>query len=170
MAQARLAQSFRIRCHSCNMFQTVLSFAKAAVEDRLTDDSIILIELADMVHLLFLCHAELAQIWSSDRVHQRKLLCLHACQRYAEEPSERNHAEVVDSWDNLGVRDKQGLRKMVRSRGAGLRKDFLLEVTGSKLPSEETSPAAREDSVQGSDITHTRSSSRRAKQGKGISL
>jgi len=122
-----------------------------------TDDTVFLHELVDVVHILFLRHAEFAEISSFDKAQQRKLRCLHACQKYAEAPCEQNHVQVVYSWNKLGVRDKQKLRKVVRLSGTELRNEFLLELTGTKLLSEQTPPVGREVSVQGPDITHTRS-------------
>ena len=76
------------------MLRKALNFARAALEDRLTDDTISTFELVDAVHVLFLCHAELADARSFDPAHQRRWQCLVSCERYAVCTSERNHAEV----------------------------------------------------------------------------
>eukprot|EP00450_Noctiluca_scintillans_P006367 CAMPEP_0194492900 /NCGR_PEP_ID=MMETSP0253-20130528/11293_1 /TAXON_ID=2966 /ORGANISM="Noctiluca scintillans" /LENGTH=62 /DNA_ID=CAMNT_0039333823 /DNA_START=6 /DNA_END=191 /DNA_ORIENTATION=- len=62
----------------------MVSFATAALEDGLTDDTVFLYELVDVVRVFFLSYAHLLKMSSVDKVYQRKWLCLHACQRYAE--------------------------------------------------------------------------------------
>jgi len=147
------------------MLRNVFTLVKAEVEDRLTDDTIFIYELVDMVSDLFLCHSDLVEMRSKEKSHERILHCFCACDMFAMQPSKRNRAHVVSAWANLDALEKQELRKVVRLSW-GIRNNRLLELAGLKVPSLRTSLYTQEDGPLASDSTGVRSNSRRYKRKK----
>eukprot|EP00450_Noctiluca_scintillans_P021985 CAMPEP_0194519930 /NCGR_PEP_ID=MMETSP0253-20130528/53734_1 /TAXON_ID=2966 /ORGANISM="Noctiluca scintillans" /LENGTH=131 /DNA_ID=CAMNT_0039364113 /DNA_START=1 /DNA_END=396 /DNA_ORIENTATION=+ len=115
------------------MLQNMWTLAQAVLDDQLTDDELLLFDLVDVVHDLFLFHAEVAEMRPFDKSHQRKLLCLIACQKYAVTCCARNKTKVVDVWTKLSVREKHDLRKVVRLTSLKERNTALLELVGDEV-------------------------------------
>jgi len=138
---------------------------EAEVEDRLTDDSIFIYELIDMVSDLFFCHSDLVEVRSREKSHERTLHCFCACDRFAMQPSQRNRAHVVSAWTKLGARVRRELRKAARMSW-GMRKNRLLELAGLEVPSLRTSPDPQRDDPLAADSARTSSTSRRLKRKK----
>uniref|UniRef100_A0A7S1AP47 Uncharacterized protein n=1 Tax=Noctiluca scintillans TaxID=2966 RepID=A0A7S1AP47_NOCSC len=115
-----------------NMLGSMLSFASAVFDDRMTDDEIFLYDFVDVVRDLFLCHPNLLETTSHDKTHRRVLRCFVACRRFAEDPHERNYARVVSAWTDLAARSRHELRKVVRSSRTGMPSNTLLVLAGVK--------------------------------------
>lgn len=113
------------------MLQKVFTFMKAWLEDQWADDMEVVYELVEAVRTCTLFHAEIAETVSNDKAHQRTRLCFIACQRYAEYPCEQRRLQVFAAWENLGVREKQQLRNVVRCTGRIKRNMILHELAGT---------------------------------------
>ena len=139
------------------MLDGLLTFAKALMEDLMSDDTLFIFDLVEAVRILFLCHAELSQVRSHEKAHRRKWKCIIACHLYAELPYERHRLQAFSSWAKLGAREKQQFRNAVRCSGPRKRNKMLLELAGMKVPSERTSAEAPKDGTERYDIAQCRS-------------
>ena len=112
------------------MFRNMLAFVTAVLEDQLTDDTILIYELVDVVRDLFLCHPDLLDVRLHGKLHPRVWLFLKACQRFSVDPCQQKYVVVVHSWLNLTAREKRELRKVAKMSGWGERFIALLELGG----------------------------------------
>ena len=115
---------------SCNMLEKMIAVAQAVVEDRLTDDTILLYYLVDVVRDLFLCHSDLLEKRSIDKPGQLVLSFFFACLRLSRFSSDGNHAAVASAWIKLAPLQRLKLRRVVRSCWISVRNSTLLELAG----------------------------------------
>lgn len=114
------------------MLENMIAVAKAVVEDKLADDTILLYYLVDVVRDLFLFHADLLEMErrSIGKPEQLVMSFFLACRRMSRFSCDQNFAVVASSWTKLAALQRLTLRKVVRLSLVGMRNSTLLELAG----------------------------------------
>ena len=120
------------------------SRCQVVIEDMLSNDTKFLNQMADAVDALFRSHGPLQAGHHPTKLQEKMVAVVWHCQNFSMHLSKQNYARLRSSWADLGVRERQQLRKAVHLSEIA-RNTALLELTGMSVWKERPFLVAWQD-------------------------
>ena len=108
------------------------SRCQVVIEDMLSNDTKFLKKMADAVDALFRSHGPLQAGHHPTKLQEKMVAVVWHCQNFSMHPSKQNYTRLRSSWADLGVRERQQLRKAVHLSEIA-RNTALLELSGMSV-------------------------------------
>ena len=120
------------------------SRCQVVIEDMLSSDTKFLKKMADAVDALFRSHGPLQAGHHPTKLQEIMVVVVWHCQNFSMHPPKQNYTRLRSSWADLGVRERQQLRKAVHLSEIA-RNTALLELTGMSVWKERPFLVAWQD-------------------------